>query len=152
MLKGRCGCGAVTYRMTSRPMLVHCCHCSDCQRQTGSAYVLNALIEADRVQIEGPVSEHVLATPSGNGQVISRCQECGVAVFSCYMIRGGKIRFVRVGTLENPEECPPDVQIFTSSKQPWVPLSPDIPAYREFYDFAEVWPPEALARRSAVLG
>ncbi len=148
-MDGECGCGAVTYRLTDRPMFVHCCHCSECQRQTGSAYVLNALIEADRVEVSGPTVDHILPTPSGSGQRITRCAECGVAVFSAYLIREGKLRYVRVGTLKDPSQCPPDVQIYTSSKQPWVPLNPDIPAFEEFYTFKEVWPKEAFERLKA---
>jgi hypothetical protein len=151
MLKGRCGCGAGTYRMKTFPMFVHCCHCSECQRQTGAAYVLNAIIEADRVEFDGPVSEHELPTPSGKGQIITRCENCGVAVFSSYMIRLGKLRYVRVGTLDDPDQCPPDVQIFTSSKQDWVPLSEDIPTFEEFYKFEELWPKEALNRLDIAL-
>jgi len=143
---GRCGCGAVTYQMKTPPMFVHCCHCRECQRQTGAAYVLNAIIETERVEFEGPVTEHVLATPSGKGQIITRCRDCGVAVFSSYMVRLGKLRYVRVGTLDNPDQCPPDVQIFTSSKQSWVPLSKGIPSLEDFYKFDEVWPKEALNR------
>lgn len=146
MLEGRCGCAAVSYQMTSPPLFVHCCHCSECQRQTGAAYVLNAIIEADRVEVTGPTTEHELPTPSGQGQVITRCRECGVAVFSSYLIRRGKLRYVRVGTLDDPDQCPPDVQIFTRSKQAWVPLSKDIPIFEEFYKFDEVWPQPSLER------
>ncbi len=151
MLEGRCGCGAVTYRMTSEPMFVHCCHCTECQRQTGAAYVLNAIIEADRFEIEGHVTEHRLATGSGKGQVITRCRECGVAISSNYLIRDGKLAYVRVGTLDNPDQCPPNVQIFTASKQAWVPLNPDIPSFEAFYKFDEVWPNAALDRMKAAL-
>jgi len=151
MLEGKCGCGAVTYEMKSQPMFVHCCHCSECQRLTGAAYVLNAIIEADRVAFEGPVTEHALPTPSGKGQVITRCEMCGVAVFSSYMVRLGKLRYVRVGTLNEPDRCPPDVQIFTSSKQAWVPLSKDIPVFKGFYKFDEVWPQHALDRLAIAL-
>lgn len=151
MLEGRCGCGAVTYQMLTPPMFVHCCHCRDCQRQTGAAYVLNAIIEADRVKVEGSITEHELPTQSGKGQIITRCRVCGVAVFSSYMIRLGKLRYVRVGTLDKPDQCPPDVQIFTSSKQDWVPLSKDIPVFEEFYDFDELWPQESLDRLGVAL-
>ena len=151
MLRGRCGCGVVTYVMQTAPIFVQCCHCSYCQKQTGSAYVLNAIIETDRVEIEGPVAEHELPTPSGQGQIITRCRVCGVAVFSSYMVRRGKLRYVRVGTLDDPDQCPPGVQIFTSSKQSWVRLNPDLPAFEQFYDFAEVWPRESLDRFEAAL-
>jgi hypothetical protein len=152
MLTGTCGCGEVSYRMLTEPMFVHCCHCKECQRQTGSAYVLNAIIEADRVEFDGPVIECTLATPSGKGQIITRCAKCGTAVFSSYMVRLGKLRYVRVGTLDDPALCPPDVQIFTSSKQPWVPLNPDIPSFEDFYNFADVWPEDSLARWRVLFG
>lgn len=151
MLTGKCGCGLVTYHMKTPPMLVHCCHCNECQRQTGSAYVLNAIIEADQVEFKGPIIENVLPTPSGKGQIITRCKECGVAIFSSYLIRLGKLRYVRVGTLDDPDRCRPDAQIFTRSKQAWVPLCNDIPSFDAFYHFNEVWPKPALDRLEEAL-
>jgi len=152
MLKGRCACGQVTYQMSSKPIIVHCCHCSECQKQTGSAYVLNAIIETDRVEFDGPVVEHTLPTPSGKGQVITRCANCGAAVFSSYLVRLGKLRYIRVGTLDDPSECPPDVQIFTSGKQPWVPLNSDIPIFENFYKPEDVWPEASLSRWHGLFG
>src|SRR4249920_2583929 len=112
MLEGGCSCGAVRYRMASAPMFVHCCHCRDCQRQTGSAFVLNALIETDRVELlSGDTKPFVLPTESGRSQIVSRCPACGTAVWSEY--GGAKaLRFVRVGTLDEPQAMPPDVHIY----------------------------------------
>ena len=152
MLEGRCGCGSVTYQLKTKPMFVHCCHCKDCQRQTGSAFVLNAIIEADRVEFKGPVNEVTLPTPSGKGQVIIRCAECEVAVFSSYLVRLGKLRYVRVGTLDQPDTCPPDVHIFTSSKLSWVPLPSDVPIFENFYNITDVWPEASLARWRTLFG
>ena len=151
-LTGRCACGALSYEVLASPMIVHCCHCRDRQRATGSAYVLNAIVEADRVHWRGETVEHRLPTPSGKGQIITRCAACGTAVFSAYMVRLGRLRYIRVGTLDAPELCPPDVQIFTASKQPWVPLHLEIPAFEGFYSFDEVWTPEALDRMNTALG
>ena len=148
---GGCACRHVRYRMTSRPLFVHCCHCRWCQRETGSAFVLNAMIEADRVRLlHGDVE--IVATPSesGRGQRIARCPQCRVALWSNYGGGGDAIRFVRVGTLDAPDLLPPDVHIFTASKQPWVVLPPGTPAFAEFYRDADVWPAESLARREAV--
>lgn len=152
MYSGACGCGQLSYQLASKPMFVHCCHCRECQKQTGSACVLNAIIEADRVRVDGDTIEHTLPTPSGKGQVITRCADCGIAVFSSYLVRLGKLKYIRVGTLDNPSECPPDVQIFTSSKQTWVPLNPDIPSFENFYRFEDVWPDASLVRWRAVFG
>ena len=150
-LTGRCGCGAVSYRLSSPPMFVHCCHCLDCQRQTGSAFVLNALIEADRVKVAGEVAPSRMPTDSGSPHDIWRCVACGTAVWSVY---GGRaaIRFVRVGTLDEPSALSPDVHIYVRSKQPWMRLPDGVPAFEEYYDSRQLWPAESLARRKAVLG
>lgn len=129
-------------------MFVHCCHCRWCQRETGSAFVLNALVESDRV-IVLLVNPEVVDTPSnsGKGQKIARCPHCRVAVWSTYATAvGDKMRFVRVGTLDEPDRLPPDIHIFTASKQPWLNLPPDIPAVAEYYRWREHWPPESVKR------
>lgn len=150
--EGSCTCRAVRYRMDIRPMLVHCCHCRWCQRETGAAFALNALIEAERVSLLAGSPDPVhTPSESGKGQVIWRCPTCRVALWSNYGGRGDLIRFVRVGTLLEPDRFPPDVHIFTSSKQPWVVLPPDTPSFPEFYDSKQVWPPASLERRAAVL-
>jgi hypothetical protein len=150
---GGCTCRFVRYRMTSRPLFVHCCHCRWCQRETGASFALNALIEADRVQLlKGEVE--IIKTPSqsGKGQKISRCPRCHIAVWSNYAGSGEAIRFLRVGTLDEPNRLPPDIHIFTASKQPWVVLPPDIPAVQEYYKPSERWPTESLRRRAALRG
>ena len=152
-LEGGCACGSVRYRMTSAPMFVHCCHCLDCQRQTGSAFVLNALIEADRVTpLRGEPKPYLMPTDSGKPHRVFRCPSCQTAVWSEYGGAGPVIRFVRVGTLDNPAALPPDVHIYTRSKQPWVTLPAGVPAFEAYYDSKKVWPAEALERRRAVLG
>ena len=154
MLDGGCGCGGVRYRLAAAPLFVHCCHCRWCQRETGSAFALNALIESDRVTLLNGDPE-VVNTPSlsGKGQKIWRCPECRVAVWSNYaMAVGDKIRFVRVGTLDEPDRVPPDVNIFTASKQPWLVLPTDIPAVPNYYDRQECWPARSLERFQALGG
>jgi hypothetical protein len=148
---GGCTCRFVRYRMTTKPLFVHCCHCRWCQRETGASFALNAMIEADRVELlQGEIE--VVDTPSnsGKGQKISRCPRCRIAVWSNYAGGGDAIRFVRVGTLDTPDLLPPDVHIFTASKQPWVVLPPDTPAAAEYYKAAELWPKESLERRAAL--
>ena len=151
-VEGGCTCRAVRYRVTAKPLFVHCCHCRWCQRETGASFALNAMIEADRVVLlQGEVE--VVNTPSlsGKGQRIARCPSCRVALWSNYAGGGDAVRFVRVGTLDEPDRLPPDIHIFTSSKQPWVVLSPGTPAVAEFYKASECWPPESLERRAALL-
>ena len=149
--EGGCTCRAVRYRMTSRPMFVHCCHCSWCQRETGTAFALNAMIEADRIQLlRGEVEVINTPTNSGKGQKIARCPTCKVTVWSNYSGAGDAVRFVRVGTLDEPGHLPPDIHIFTSTKLSWVVLPPDTPAVEEYYKAAELWPDDSLKRRAAL--
>jgi hypothetical protein len=152
-LTGGCTCRAVRYRMTSKPIFVHCCHCRWCQRETGASFALNAMIEADRVVLENGEPE-VVNTPSnsGKGQKIARCTACRIALWSNYAGAGDKVKFVRVGTLDDPDLLPPDIHIFTSSKQPWIVLPAGTPAVAEYYDRNVFWPKESLERRRALLG
>ena len=149
---GYCACRFVRYRMTSKPMFVHCCHCRWCQRETGASFALNALIESDRLQVtEGEVDAVHTPSESGKGQRISRCPKCRVALWSNYGGAGDAIRFVRVGTLAEPERCPPDIHIYTASKQPWVVVPPGARSSEAYYKSSEVWPKESLERRARVL-
>jgi hypothetical protein len=151
-MEGGCDCRTLRYRLESAPLFVHCCHCRWCQRESGAAFALNAMIEAERVTQLAEAPE-LVDTPSasGRGQVIARCPRCKVAVWSNYSGAGPLIRFVRVGTLDNPDALPPDIHIFTASKQPWVVLPPGTPAVAEYYDRERYWPAESLARRRLLL-
>jgi hypothetical protein len=146
-IEGGCDCRATRYRMTSEPLVVHCCHCRWCQRESGASFALNAMIESDRVLSLG-IEPEVVDTPSqsGRGQRVARCPRCRIAVWSHYAGSGPLTRFVRVGTLDDPDVLPPDVHIFTANKQPWVVLSPSVPACAEFYDRKDVWTKASLAR------
>ena len=151
-LAGGCACGAVRYRLRAMPMFVHCCHCRDCQRQTGSAFVINALIETDRIElVAGEPRPVAVPTDSGRPHRIFRCPTCAAAVWSEY---GGRaaLRFVRVGTLDEPMALPPDVHIYTRSKLPWVRLPEEVPAFEAYYDSAKLWPAASLKRRRAIFG
>ncbi len=152
MLEGHCTCGSVRYRMTDRPLFTHACHCTWCQRETGSAHVLNAMIESDRLElVRGAPVEVATLSASGKGQIILRCPDCHTALWSHYAGAGRKVAFVRVGTLVDPAACPPDIHIFTSTKLPWYVIPEGVPAVPEYYDRTRYWPQAALARRDALL-
>jgi hypothetical protein len=153
VFEGGCTCRQLRYRMTARPLFVHACHCRWCQRETGTAFALNAMIEAECVELLAGTPERV-NTPSnsGKGQMILRCPACRIALWSNYGGAGDKVRFVRVGTLDDPDEFPPDIHIFTMSKQPWLKLPEGVPAVHEYYEAKKYWPAESLARRKALLG
>jgi hypothetical protein len=151
-LEGGCACGGIRYRLSLPPMFVHCCHCRDCQRQTGSAFVINALIETDRILIvAGKPVQLMVPTDSGRPHRIFRCPACQIAVWSEYGGIAG-LRFVRVGTLDNPAALTPDVHIYTRSKLPWVNLPSGTRAFEAYYDRNQLWPAASLERRRAVVG
>jgi hypothetical protein len=132
--EGGCTCGTVRYRMKAKPIVVHCCHCSWCQRETGSAFAVNAFVEASEVEIlKGRPVPTTLPSLSGKGQVLWRCPDCGVTMWSNYASAGPKFNFVRVGTLDDPSRVPPD----------------DAPAVPEFYNPSDLWSAEGLARFKA---
>jgi hypothetical protein len=150
-LEGGCDCGAVRYRIETAPLFVHCCHCRWCQRETGASFALNAMIESDRMTTLG-VEPELVDTPSesGSAQRIARCPTCRIAVWSHYAGAGPFVKFVRVGTLDDPDALPPDIHIFTRSKQPWVVIPDGMPSVQEYYDLDAYWPAESLARRKVL--
>jgi len=150
-LEGGCACGEVRYRLASSPLFVHCCHCLNCQKHTGSAFVINLLIEASRVTLMGGAPQPVVMPENGGTpNRIFRCPKCLVAVWSEY---GGRseFSFVRGGTLDHPSAVSPDVHIYTRSKLPWVALPPSVPAFEAYYDAKTLWPAASLERRKAAL-
>ena len=152
-LEGGCTCSGLRYALTREPMFVHCCHCRWCQRETGASFALNALIEASRVMLLKGVPK-IVKTPSssGHGQKIARCPDCAIAVWSNYAGAGEALCFIRVGTLDDPDCLPPNLHIYTSSKQPWIVLPQDTPAVQEYYDRSDYWPTNSLARRRELMG
>jgi len=150
VLEGGCSCGAVRYRLNDAPLYVHACHCLNCQRQTGSAFVINLLIETDRVELLAGEPQAVDAPrDDGSAQRIYRCPTCQVAVFSEY--GWPEVKFVRGGTLDDPSAVKPDIHIFTRSKVPWLALPDDVHVVDVYYDSRQLWPAESLERLDAVV-
>jgi hypothetical protein len=148
--EGGCSCGAVRYRLTSEPLFTHCCHCLNCQRQTGSAFVINLLIEADRAELLAGDPQPVdVPRDDGSTQRIYRCTSCQIAVFSEY--GRPEIKFVRAGTLDEPSRVTPDVHIYTRSKVRWITLPVSAPAFEVYYDMKALWPTASLERLQAAL-
>ncbi len=152
-MEGGCACGHVRYRLTGRPMIVNACHCTWCQRETGGPHAVNAMIETDRIEIlaDDPV-EVTTPSASGKGQIVLRCPDCCVALWSHYAGAGRRLAFVRTGTLEDPAACPPDIHIFTATKLPWYVIPEGVPAVPDYYDRKLFWPAASLDRRAAALG
>lgn len=151
-ISGACSCGQVRFQLTHPPLFVHCCHCSHCQRESGSAFALNALIETAHVQLlEGETETLAVPSESGKGQSIVRCPACKIALWSHYNGAGEALSFVRVGTLDQAHRFAPDIHIFTESKLPWVLLPEGTPAVPQYYSTSKLWPAASLARRAKLL-
>ena len=150
LLEGGCACGWVRYRLASDPLFVHCCHCLNCQRQTGSAFVINLLIEADRVELLAGAPRPVeVPRDDGSAQRVFRCPNCQVAIFSEY--GRPEVRYVRAGTLDQPSAVTPDVHIFTQSKVDWIAIPEETPSFQVYYDMKALWSAASLARFDAII-
>ena len=145
-LEGGCACRAIRYKLTASPLIVHACHCRDCQRLTGSAFVINIWIEKKFVEASAVPKSFRLAGGSGNHHDVFFCDTCGTYLWSRYHGAPGDSLFVRAGTLDNPDAVRPDVHIFTKSKQPWLNLPENAPAFDSFYSIDKIWPAESKQR------
>jgi hypothetical protein len=144
-LTGGCSCGRVRYQLLDKPIRVHCCHCTDCQRHTGSAFVLNAIIETSAIKMLRGKLQAVPVRRAFGPHDIYRCPKCNVALWSDYG-RRPHIRFVRVGTLDHPSAVRPDIHIYTETKVPWLKLPKATPAFRKYYTLKKVWPRKSQQR------
>ncbi|HKE97007.1 MAG TPA: GFA family protein [Povalibacter sp.] len=146
-LEGGCSCGSVRYALTEKPLIVHACHCRDCQRLTGSSFITNIWIEREHVQLQsGSLSSFRRTTDSGNPHELFFCAACATHIWGKYHASPGDTLFVRVGTLDDPTAVRPDVHIFTRSKVPWLSLPTDVPSFEVFYDPRQFWSPDTRAR------
>ena len=152
-LDGQCTCGKVKFQLLNKPLIVHCCHCTWCQRETGTSFALNAFIETENVKLlQGKTETVNIPTNSGGGQKIVRCDSCKIALWSHYSGAGDVISLVRIGTLDNPNALKPDINIFTSTKQEWIQLSDNIPSVKEYYQKKDYWPAESIERFNKLMG
>ncbi len=146
-LEGGCACGAIRYALTASPLIVHACHCLDCQRLTGSAFVINVWIERRFVKVASPAPKSFrLAGGTGQHHDVFFCSSCGTYLWSRYQIAPGDALFVRAGTLDTPAAVRPDVHIFTRSKLPWLELPEGVRAFPEGYKIEDVWSAESKER------
>jgi len=151
-MTGGCDCGYVRYEVKQKPIYVHCCHCSWCQRETGTAFALNALVETSEVSQLSHAPQNIdTPSASGRGQKIARCPKCQVALWSHYSGIGELLSFIKVGTLDEVDQMPPDIHIFTSTKQAWLELPAGALVFEQYYDRKQVWNDEQLKRFERLL-
>ena len=153
-IEGGCDCGAVRYRLASPPMFVHCCHCTVCQRHSGSAFGMNAPIETDRVtRLSGELRRYPAGKTADDGEtaVVVRCAACAGYLWSHHPAFGEAVALIYAGTLDRPADFPPGAHCFVRSRQPWLRLPEDVPAAAEFYDQEACWPEASKRRLEAAL-
>ncbi|WP_374347569.1 GFA family protein [Chitinimonas sp.] len=147
---GGCACGALRYRMQRQPLFVHCCHCTRCQRETGGPFAHHAVLERKALLILcGQPERALVPTDSGRKHWVFRCPLCHGAMWNEHGSRSPVLCYIRVGTLDQPAQFPPQAHIYCRSRQPWVTLDPAIPTFSAYYDAAKIWPAESLARYAA---
>lgn len=147
---GHCGCGAVTYEITGAPLFTQACHCTDCQRTTGSAFVVHTVIVEDDLKLQGETRMAVLPSGSGAGCELHACAQCAAYVWVRYRYHQVPVIAVRAGTLDDPAAFPPQAHIFVRSKQPWLSLDDGIPQFETACTREEAWPAESVARYDAL--
>lgn len=149
---GGCACGAVRYDVRGTPVFVNNCHCTLCQKQTGSTSVVNMFFETERLtQHSGETTRHTVKSGSGGDHIIVRCAACGTAIWSFYPRLGDLGVGIRAGTLDDPGTVTPDAAIFVAHKMPWVTLPEGVPQFEATYDPAERLPPDRFARLKALI-
>jgi hypothetical protein len=154
MFEGGCACGFVRYRMKSRPIFVNCCHCRDCQRFSGSAFAINAMVEADRIELIGQGEPETTAASEDGpaGETTARCPRCWAHLWGTHRLFGAAIRFLYVGTLDAGETVPPDAHFFTRSKHPWITIPSGVAAFETLPGESEaLWSADAQARIDAAM-
>ncbi|KAF2714816.1 hypothetical protein K504DRAFT_529080 [Pleomassaria siparia CBS 279.74] len=157
-LKGHCTCKTITYEVVAPFLVTNCCHCTWCQRETGTVFVLNAIIETSNFRITSETKPVFVYIPSasGDGQMIARCPTCYVALYGDYVGDGAWTTFVKAGTLDDDgkKRVKPDVHIFTSTKMDWVDLTSErergVPILEKGYKREDVWSREANERFAAL--
>jgi hypothetical protein len=146
-MEGGCSCATLRYELTASPLIVHACHCRDCQRISGGAFVINIWIEKEFVRPSGAIPQSfLLEAGGGKNHEVFFCGKCGAHVWSRYLRAPGDSLFVRAGTLDTPEAVTPDVHVYTRSKLPWLELPRGVPAFESMYKIEEVWSAESKER------
>lgn len=149
---GSCFCGAVRYQLLTPPLFCYACHCSDCQKATGSVFACFTTIEAEHLVSIGATTPHLTrrVRPSGLVRVAASCPQCGTILWA-----GGDkdpvTTDVRTGTLDHPELMEPDLHAYIESKIPWIELPAGARTCKGAYDFRTAWPKSSLKRFDAAV-
>lgn len=138
-LTGGCVCGAVRY--TLKPglrMKPYACHCTDCQKRTGSAFSFHMAVMENDCELSGEVDEGHVTQPSGANSTIVGCARCKARIYAKNDLRPGIVS-LRAGTLDNSTDMSPQAHFWVSSKQPWIVIPDDVPTLETQPDTPEGW-------------
>tara|TARA_Y100001934_G_C12157277_1_gene680227 strand:+ start:280 stop:783 length:504 start_codon:yes stop_codon:yes gene_type:complete len=150
---GGCECGDTRYQFVGEPLFIHACHCTLCQRITGSAFQISMLMTKSQFSLsKGQPAVWHLKADSGNVRPVFFCERCGCQLYGDAPGRGPEIMWIQSGTLDDTTWFSPRAHIWTSSMQSWLTLPVDVPAFDTNYDAVKVWPASSLARMQASPG
>jgi hypothetical protein len=125
---GGCACRSIRYVCAGAPVAMLNCHCRDCQRSSGAPFASGFIVRTSDVEITGTPKTYSVRAGSGSLATRSFCTDCGAPLFT----RGEaapEFMSIRFATLDSPSDFQPMLDIWTSSAQPWVCLSKEIPHY-----------------------
>jgi hypothetical protein len=120
-IDGQCHCGHVRYEAEIDPDKVTICHCTDCQRLTGSAYRVTVTADSDKIKLTAnPPKLYTKYGQNGRARLLSFCSECGSPLFSTGEGKDAARTGIRVGTINQRRELRPKRQIWCRSALPWI--------------------------------
>ena len=119
-IDGGCHCGFITYEGEADPEKAAICHCTDCQRLSGSAFRTVVPVESTTFRIKGEPTVYVKTGESGNQREQSFCPRCGSPIYSAPPTEGPRLLFLRVGTINQRDQFVPRLQLWARSQQHWV--------------------------------
>ena len=149
-LTGRCACGRVSYKIKEDPLFTYACHCKDCQRTTGSAFVVHLILAERDFEIEGDTRSATVPSGSGAGCDLHYCAECGIYVWCRYLYHQVPVLAVRGGTLDDTNAVRPQAHIFTRNMQSWFRLPEGVPSFKNGIDRNEAWSADSLKKYNAL--
>ena len=127
---GGCLCGAVRYEATGEPEVTLFCHCTQCQKETGSAFSAEIILPRTAVTIEGAMTEYDTVADSGNKATRKFCPICGCPILLEFERADYRDTVcISVGSLDDASSLQPQAHCFTATKQPWVHISDDLPQF-----------------------
>ncbi len=128
---GGCQCGNIRYEVVGIPKQLVVCHCTDCQRQSGSAFGMTLVVnEADFRLTQGEPKTFASKSHTGRAKLGAFCPECGTRIYHKPEWRKGTVS-VKPGTLDDTRWLKPDMHLWTSSKQTWVTIPEGVKAYEK---------------------